>query len=198
MWISLNAIFGWIIAYRYIVLFPIAILEGPIISVIVGFLISIHLMGFWIAFGILVAGDVAGDMILYAVGRWGGTSLIARWGPKFGVTPERMAKFETLFKKHAKKTLLFGKWGHAFGFPILVSAGAAKERFEEFIWVSVAGTIPKTLALILIGFYFGAAYASIDKYFNYAVIGIVAVVAIAAAAYWLLGKAARRYFGEES
>jgi membrane protein DedA with SNARE-associated domain len=196
MWFSLNVLFGWIVTYRYIVLFPIAILEGPIISVIGGFLASIHVMEFWIVFGILVAGDVVGDMIIYAVGRWGGNSLIARWGPKFGVTPERMAKFEALFKNHAKRTLIFGKWGHAFGFPILVSAGAVKEDFREFFWVSLGGTIPKTLILVLVGFYFGAAYESIDRYFTYAVIGIIALAAVSIFAYWFLGKVARRYFEE--
>ncbi len=197
MWLSLNTIFGWIVAYRYLVLFPIAILEGPIISVIGGFLVSIHVMEFWIVFGILVAGDVIGDMLLYAVGRWGGSSLIARWGPKFGITAERMDAFEKLFKTNAKKTLLFGKWGHAFGFPILVSAGAVKENFSEFFCVSIGGTIPKTLFLILIGFYFGAAYANIDRYFTYAVIGIIALVAIASIAYWILGRTAQRYFQEK-
>ena len=103
---------------------------------------------------------------------------------------------EKLFKNHAKKTLLFGKWGHAFGFPILVSAGAVKERFDEFLWVSFAGTIPKTFALIVIGFYFGAALASIDKYFFYASCGIVALVIVSVAAWWFLGKTVRRYFEE--
>jgi membrane protein DedA with SNARE-associated domain len=196
MWFSLNTLFGWVLAYRYAVLLPIAIVEGPIISVIAGFLISIHVMEFWIAFGILVLGDIIGDIFLYGLGRWGRNSLLSRWGPKFGATPERMEKFEKLFKTHAKKTLLFGKWGHAFGFPILISAGAVKERFDEFFWMSVGGTIPKTLFLLAIGFYFGAAYSAIDKYFTYAAIGIVAVTALAAVAYWSLGNIARRYFNE--
>ncbi|MGD1003101.1 MAG: VTT domain-containing protein [Minisyncoccia bacterium] len=196
MWFSLNTLFGWVLAYRYAVLLPIAIVEGPIISVIAGFLVSIHAMEFWIAFGILMFGDVIGDILLYSVGRWGGSSLIMRWGPKFGATPERMEKFEKLFKNNAKKTLLFGKWGHAFGFPILVSAGIVKENFQEFLWVSVVGTIPKTLFLLAIGFYFGAAYQNIDRYFTDAIIGIVIVVIIAAVVYWFLGNTVRRYFDE--
>jgi membrane protein DedA with SNARE-associated domain len=107
-----------------------------------------------------------------------------------------MEKFEKLFKNNAKKTLLFGKWGHAFGFPILISAGIVKENFQEFLWVSVVGTIPKTLFLLAIGFYFGAAYQNIDRYFTDAVVGIVIVVIIAAVAYWFLGNTARRYFDE--
>ena len=79
MWFSLNTLFGWMLAYRYVILLPIAIIEGPIISVIAGFLVSIHAMEFWIVFGILVLGDVIGDMLLYGVCRWGGGSFITRW-----------------------------------------------------------------------------------------------------------------------
>jgi membrane protein DedA with SNARE-associated domain len=196
MWFSLNTLFGWVLTYRYAVLLPIAVAEGPIISVIAGFLVSIHVMEFWIAFGILVLGDMLGDMLLYGVGRWGRNSLVLRWGPKFGATPERMEKFEKLFKNNAKKTLLFGKWGHAFGFPILVSAGVVKESFYEFLWVNTASTIPKTLFFLAVGFYFGAAYSVIDKYFTYAVIAIMAITVIAVLAYWLAGKIARHYFNE--
>lgn len=196
MWFSLNTLFGWVVTYRYIVLLPIAIVEGPIISIIAGFLVSIHLMEFWIAFGILALGDVIGDISLYGLGRWGRNSAITQWGHLFGATPERMEKFEKLFKGHAKKTLLFGKWGHAFGFPILVSAGMVKENLKEFLWVSIVGTVPKTLILLAIGFYFGAAYQSIDRYFTDAIIGIVILTIIVVAAYWFLGSAARRYFNE--
>ncbi len=196
MWFSLNTLFGWIATYRYLVLLPAAIIEGPIVSIIAGFLISVHTMEFWIVLGILVIGDVIGDVLLYGVGRWGSDSIVKRWGPAFGATPERMDTFEKLFKSNEKKMLLFGKWGHAFGFPILVSAGVIKENLGEFIWINVLGTIPKTLFLILIGFYFGTAYLNIDRYFTYAVIGIVALTAITVTAYWFMGKTARRYFDE--
>jgi membrane protein DedA with SNARE-associated domain len=196
MGISLDTIFHWVSTYHYVILLPIAIIEGPIISVIAGFLVSLHQLNLWAAFGILVLGDAIGDVGLYSLGRWGKKSVIDRWGPRLGLTPKRMEKIEALFKKHAKKTLLFGKWGHAFGFPILVTAGAAKEPFGEFITVSLAGTIPKTLFLLLIGFYFGASYTLIDKYFTYAILGIVAVVAIAGVAYWYFSKTAKAYFDE--
>lgn len=145
-------------------------------------------------FGILVAGDVVGDVSLYSVGRWGRDSILLRYGSMLGATPDRMKKLETFFENHAKKTLLFGKWGHVFGFPILLAAGAAKEDFLEFLAVSIGGTVPKTLLLVLIGFYFGASYGLIDKYFTYAVIGMVALLGVAVGLYFLLGKMAKQYF----
>jgi membrane protein DedA with SNARE-associated domain len=193
---SLNTLFGWIATYRYAVLLPIAIIEGPMVSVIAGFLVSVQQMNFWIAFGILVAGDVIGDITLYSIGRWGRNSILPRFGGLLGVTPERMRKLESFFENHAKKTLLFGKWGHVFGFPILVTAGAAKEDFREFVTVSVGGTLPKTLFLVLIGFYFGASLGLINKYFTYAVIAMLALIVVAAAVYFFTLKIAKQYFSD--
>ena len=193
---SLNTIFIWIATYRYVVLLPFAIIEGPIISIIAGFLVSIGQLNFWLAYGLLALGDVIGDIGLYALGRWGRTSFIARYGHFFGVTAERIETLEKFFDDHAKKTLLFGKWGHAFGLPVLVAAGAAKESFGEFVTVSILGTLPKTLALLLIGFYFGESFTLINKYIGYAIIGMIVLVALAAAAYWISAKFAKKYFSE--
>ena len=193
---SLNAIVGWLAAYRYGFLLPVAIIEGPIISVIAGFLVSIGQMNFAIAFGLLVLGDVIGDFILYSVGRWGGVKLIEKYGKRFGVTPARVEKLETFFEKHSVKTLLFGKWGHAFGLPILVSAGVAKMPMQKFSAVSVMGTIPKTLALMLLGFYFGSSYGLIDHYFNYFILGTIVLVALIAFGYWMFKKNIKGFFDE--
>jgi membrane protein DedA with SNARE-associated domain len=190
-------IIAWLTTYGYVVLLPIAILEGPIISVIAGFFVSVGQMNFWIVFAILVLGDLIGDFILYGIGRWGGRSFIERWGGVFGVTEARLAKFEALFQKNATKALLFGKWGHAFGAPILMSAGATREPLGEFFRINTIGTIPKTLLLIAIGFYFGAAYALIDTYLFDALLIMTMLGIVAGVLYWTFNERARHYFAEE-
>jgi membrane protein DedA with SNARE-associated domain len=186
--------FAWLTTYSYIALLPIAIVEGPIISVIAGFVVSLGQMNFWIAYGILVAGDIIGDILYYSLGRWGGIVLVEKYGHRFGATPERMEKVEKVFRRHAGKTLLFGKWGHALGFPIIVTAGIVHENIWEFIGFVALGTIPKSLALLLVGFYFGQSFRLIDKYFDYGVVGMIAIAILVAAAYWLVKKYTGEYF----
>lgn len=186
--------FAWLTTYGYIALLPIAIIEGPIISVIAGFMVSLGQMNFWIAYVLLVFGDIIGDLLYYSLGRWGGIKFVEKYGHRFGATPERMQKMERVFRRHAGKTLLFGKWGHAFGFPILVTAGIARYKIRDFIFISAIGTLPKSLILVLTGFYFGQSYGLIDKYFNYGVIGMIAIVAVLAVAYWFAKKYTGEYF----
>jgi membrane protein DedA with SNARE-associated domain len=194
MYFSLNTIFGWVVMYRYVILLPIAIVEGPIISVIAGFLVSLGQMNFLLAYVILVLGDVMGDLLLYALGRWGRGTPLQKYGKYFGVTAERIAKLEKFFEHHAKKTLLFGKWGHALGFPILLSAGAVKEPIGEFVTVSILGTLPKTLILMLVGFYFGQSYDLINKYITYAALGMIGLAVLVGVGYWFSIQLTKKYF----
>jgi membrane protein DedA with SNARE-associated domain len=60
---SLTEVVQWLLYYKYFVLFPIMVVEGPIITIIAGFLVSLgHLNGL-AAYAVLVAGDVTGDSI---------------------------------------------------------------------------------------------------------------------------------------
>lgn len=192
----MNTIFGWIVAYRYGILLPIAVIEGPIISIIAGFLVGIGQMNFWIVLTLLALGDVIGDVALYCAGRFGGLKLIDRYGKFLKITRKQVERLESFFKNHAGKTILFGKWGHAFGLPILVSAGIAKEPPEKFVLLSIVGTIPKTLILMFIGIYFGSSYILIKHYLDYFVLGTIALTAIAATPYWFFSKKARELFSE--
>jgi len=189
---TLQTIVNLLLRYRYEFLLPIAIIEGPIISVIAGLLVSIGKMNFWIAYAVLILGDLIGDGLIYALGRWGSHTLVPKLGKYFGLTKKRIEWAENKFKDHAVKIQLFGKWSHAFGFVILVYSGMVKQKFGKFLLVNFVGTIPKSLFFLLIGFYFGVAYQQIDKYLNYAVYIIVAVVAIAAIAYVAITKFANK------
>jgi len=181
--------------YKYILIFPITVVEGPIITIISGLLVSMGYLNGIIAFIVLVLGDLAGDVLYYFVGRFGGRS---RWIKKIGGFigyNEGSEKFlEAHFKKHKVKTFFLGKLAHGVGTTVLVAAGIARVSIWEFIWYNTLGTIPKTLILILIGYYAGDSYLKIDKYLNSIalVTGIIVVVLIVF--YIFLNKFAKDYF----
>lgn len=104
--LSINQLFDLLIQYRYIVIFPIVVIEGPVITMISGFLVSLGYMNFWIAYSILVVGDVTGDVLYYAIGRWGRESFMNRWGRYFGFDPERIERVEAHFKENGERPCL--------------------------------------------------------------------------------------------
>jgi membrane protein DedA with SNARE-associated domain len=164
--------------YKYLFLFPIVVIEGPIITVIAGLLISLGRINMFISYPLIVFADVMGDSIYYAIGFYGRLGFIERWGRFFGITKERVVKIENHFTNHTGKTLITGKLTHFAGAVILVAAGVAKVPYWRFVWYNFLPTIPKSLALLLVGYYFGKAYQQIDSYFNE--IGLVVFVILAA------------------
>jgi membrane protein DedA with SNARE-associated domain len=152
--------------YGYLALFPLVVLEGPIVSVLAGFLASLGIFNFFLLFFVVVAGDVTGDLAHYAIGRWGRKKFIDRWGKYLGLTNERVLQVEKHFEKHQAKTLLLGKISHGIGGIPLVAAGVARMPLGEFFLINLVATLPKSLALLLLGYFFGRAAARINSIFE--------------------------------
>lgn len=194
---SLSSILVLLEHYKYILIFPIAVLEGPIVTIITGLLVSLGYLNGFLAYIILAIGDVTGDVLYYWIGRlWGHSKWIKRWGKYFGYDEKSEEALENHFKKHKAKTLLLGKLAHGVGGAALFAAGIAKMNIWEFIWYNTLGTLPKTLILLLIGYYVGSSYMQIDKYLSSIALTTTSIVVLIIA-YILISKFAKNYFSKE-
>ncbi len=161
---SLDQLILWLTHYKYFALFPLAVAEGPIITVIAGFFASLGYLNFWLAYIIIVIGDLAGDVVHYSFGRWGGRNFIDRWGKYLGVGPGQIETIEKQFTKRGDKLLFIGKMSHGVGGAFLIAAGLIKMPFNKFIFANMLATLIKSLVLLLLGFYFGHALSTINTY----------------------------------
>ena len=82
--------------YKYLLLFPIVVIEGPFITMISGFLMSTGVFNFFIAYPLIVLADLTGDAIFYCLGRWSGKSLL-KFTARFGVTAEKLESAKKYF-----------------------------------------------------------------------------------------------------
>ena len=164
MLLSLDQASAWLLHYKYLALFPLAIAEGPIITVVTGLFASLGYLSFWLAYFIIVVGDLVGDAVHYSFGRWGGRAFIDRWGKYFGVGPGQIAPIEKQFDKRGDKLLFIGKMSHGVGGAFLIAAGLIKMPFDKFIFANLLATLIKSLILLLLGFYFGQALGTINNY----------------------------------
>jgi len=162
--ISLDQVNLWLIGYKYLALFPLAVAEGPIVTVIAGFFVSLGQLNLWLAYFVIVAGDLIGDAIHYFIGRWGGEKFINKWGHYFGINENQVASLEKQFDKRGEKLLFIGKMSHGIGGAFLVAAGIIKMPFGKFIFSNMLATLLKSLILLLIGYYFGQALSTINTY----------------------------------
>jgi len=180
-------------ACKYFFLFPIMVVEGPIITVIAGFLSSLGLLNVFITYVVVVIGDLAGDSIAYAVGRWGGNRLIKRWGHYVWLNIERIEKFQDYFHTHAAKAIIGGKLAYGLEVPFLIGAGLAKVPYRKFFLYTLIPTLPKSLLFLLIGFYFGEAYNKINAYLGYAAIGAMGIATMLIIVYFTVRKISKNY-----
>ncbi len=180
MLLSLSHILVVLEHYKYILIFPIMIIEGPIITVISGFLVYLGFLNIFITYPLLVVGDLIGDSVYYTIGRYSDKFMWMRKVKNFlGYTDKNAEYMRNHFENHSVKTLLLAKISHGLGIPVQISAGISRLNFAKYISIELIATMIKTLFLLVIGFYLGTSYVKINTYLhNIALVSIGILVLI--------------------
>lgn len=166
-----------LLAYKYYILMPLSIVEGPIITVMAGFLASTHLINPFIVYAVVVAGDLIGDAIFYSLGRWGAGSA-HKYGKFWGVTPERLAYARDYFSNHHHKAIITSKLAQGIGASGLVAAGVLKIPYLRYMRTCLLVSFAQCAAFLIVGLLFGSAYVKIGEYLDYFTSGITIVALI--------------------
>jgi membrane protein DedA with SNARE-associated domain len=180
----LNASFAgtvqWLLQHGYTVFFIVMIIEGPVISAAGAFIAALGYFNIWIIAILSVLGNLIPDLIYYAIGYWGREKLVTKYGHYIGITKPRLAAAEKLIERHAGKSLIAIKLVPLLATPGLIAAGITRMDFKKFAWWCVIITIPSSALYLVLGYYFGAAYGTIDHYLHIGgyIIAAAAVIVI--------------------
>lgn len=175
--------------YRYLILFPIACIEGPMVAFVAGTLIPLGYFNPLFLFFVLVMADVVPDVGYYGMGRFGKrASLVERLGPKIGVTPDRFDLVRRLWFGHTFKTMAITKFAYGLSTPLLISAGLVHLPFRKF-WTS---TIPLSMlqysVLLTLGYFFGSSYSLVESTLTRVEMVVAAAVIIGGLYYYFTNK----------
>lgn len=182
----MEQVLSLLLVYKYTILIPLSIIEGPIIAIVAGFFVSLGIMNLIVVYLILVAGDIIGDGGLYALGRWGNLTLV-KIGPKLGITEKKMEEAKEFFDKHHGKAVSLSKFIHGIGFTGLIMAGILKIPYAKYFKTCLLITLIQSIIMILTGFFFGHAYVQTSKYLNeYA--AVVSVATLSALVVFIIYK----------
>ena len=160
------------------VLAPIAVLEGPIVTVIAAWLASQNMFSVWSVAIIVILADLVGDLGLYALGRWGLNRMPKKWRDKLGLSRARLVSAARHFQNKGVKTLVFGKLTHSAGAPVLVAAGVARMNVWVFMLTNLIATIPKSLAFVALGYWLGSHIGKIDSWLSKGSLILLVVIAL--------------------
>ena len=160
-----EAILSWVSTYRYAILFPLALVEGPVIMTVSGVFLKLGYFTFWPLYFVLMAGDLTADILCYAVGYYGGHPLVHRYGKYFSISDALLTKTETAFHRHQNKILFISKitMGLGFALVILITAGVMRIPFKKYLVFNALGQTVWTALLIGIGYFFGSVVVLVNE-----------------------------------
>jgi membrane protein DedA with SNARE-associated domain len=192
----ISPVFAWLFVYRYPIVFPLAIAEGPIVMLLSGLLVRIGFFEFWPIYLLLIAGDLTGDIVWYLVGRHGARSLIDKYGHFFNLDEKSIEFAEDFFHKNQTRILFISKLTMGFGFAIatLVAAGAARVPFKKYLIINILGGFVWTGILMAVGYFFGNFYLFLNKGIRW--MFIVAMIILAGFAAYGFSRAMKKNFSK--
>ncbi len=177
--LSLETIFFLLLKYKYLLLFPLAIVEGPILAVIAGFFCTEGYLNLFIVYPIIVLADVVGDTIVYTFGRWGIPNFLKIFLTRLGLKRENIKKARFYFDANPKRTISLSKVTLGIGIAGIYLAGNARIPYVRFIRICVVTSALQYVVYLGIGILFGSAYKQINHYLNFfAAFSIVAFLAV--------------------
>jgi membrane protein DedA with SNARE-associated domain len=176
-------IFHLIYTYSYYILFPLTVIEGPVITVIAGFLASTNFLDPIPTFITILIANLTGDAIYYSAGRWWFTNSIRKLTVFFRIKKEKITNIENKLKKNSGKVIFFGKLSHVLGGLILVASGMVEVPFNKFMLFCLFAEVPKSLILLAVGYFFGSTISNYGKYLNLTFIGLIVLTVVLIALY---------------
>ncbi|WP_339108008.1 VTT domain-containing protein [Thioclava sp. GXIMD4216] len=185
---GLDQIISLLAAHGLVLVGALSILEGPIVTVLASWLASNGLFDLLPLFFVLLAGDLIGDLGFYYLGRRGLGIIPAKWRHRLGLDGKRLRKMLRHFRAKGGRTLLVGKITHSAGAAILVAAGISRMPVLPFLLYNLLASIPKTLALMALGYFMGSAYTRIDGWISKGSIILLGVLILAGIGWYIHHK----------
>jgi membrane protein DedA with SNARE-associated domain len=129
------------------------------------------------AYAVLVVagtlGSLAGALVAYGVGAWGGRALIS---------PDTFERGQAWLERHGRSALFFGRLTPVVRSFISIPAGVLRTGFGAYALFTLLGSLVWCLILTAVGWGLSASWQSLHHGFRYADYAAVAAVLLIAAA----------------
>ncbi len=194
----MNLALSLLLHFRYLILFPLVALEGPIATLVAGFLVSINILDFFPTIIIVYLGDFIPDSILYFTGRLGSyQKLVDKYkNSRTKIISSGLTTIARLWGAHPRKTMLFAKITYGVAMPFLISAGLIKMPYSKFISYSIPVTLLQCTVVFAIGYYLGQSFVLAQKYISYWIPLISLVVILLFMLYFVIARLFKKEFIE--
>jgi len=155
-------------------------LPSEIIMPFAGYLVSQGEFNFWLVAVVGALGNLAGSLVAYYVGKWGGLPLVEKYGKYILISHHDIKTAHKWFEKHGKSTVFFTRMMPVVRTFISLPAGISEMDVKVFSIYTFLGALPWTVALTYVGMKLGENWNTLGDYFHKAdlVIGIILIIGV--------------------
>jgi membrane protein DedA with SNARE-associated domain len=159
--IEQQQLIGFIQQYGYWILYPLMVIEGPVITLVGGGLSALGVLRIEIVFLLSVIGDLTMDIGLYYIGLYGNKRL-RRWIAKHKKLELKRKQVRKFFKNHGGKIIFFVKISSGLCYITFITAGMIRMPLKRFLFFSLIGGILWSGVLVTLGYFYGHLYQEIS------------------------------------
>lgn len=160
-------LFYFLSHYGYIIIIPLMIIEGPVVTIIAAMLASLGAFNVFVVLALSVIGDIGGDLIFYWLGHRFGMGFVRRFGRYIGITEKLVIRMEEYFVNHGGKTIFAVKSTTGLCSATFIAAGIVKMDFKKFLKYSFLGGIVWSGFLVAMGYFYGYLWREIKDYIEW-------------------------------
>ena len=180
-----------ILTYRYVFVFALAALDGPVASFVVGVFVASGQLDFVATFFSLLLGDIATCIVIFTVGHYfSRLRFVQRMLAKAGLAGH-VEVVRHLWLNHTLKTMFMSKlaWGLSSAF--LVAAGIVGLPWRKFLPAVIGVAASQYLVLLTLASGLGISIGPASDIFGWLKV-IAAVIMAIVLIYLFVGRRVRR------
>ncbi len=192
---SVDSLTHLILQYRYWILIPLSLIEGPVIAFVAGTLASLGYFNLYFLAALFFIRDVGLDGVYYAIGYFGGrTAFAKRMLAKISITDDHLEKVRVLWERRPGWTMFIGKVSYGIASAFIVVAGVVKMPLTVFFTYGSIVAVLQYGTLLFLGYFLGASFGGNIAQIINNVQYVIAFAAIAISAYYILSLHMRKKF----
>jgi len=151
-------------------------IPSEIIMPFSGYLVSLGTLNFWVVVAAGTVGNLVGSWVNYALGYYGGRPFLLRWGKYLLMPPKEVERIDRWFSSYGTVTVFFSRLLPVVRTFVSLPSGIFRVPFVRFSILTLAGSLPWSIALTAVGVLLGREWTRVERYarrFNVVIAAII-------------------------